>query len=144
MNRHQTHRQRMRRERTRFLPTRQGYLFLLILAALLAGSANYNNNLGFILTFLLGAMLLVSIYHSCKNLAGLQITSVRVKPAFVNEPAIFQFRVLADKTPRVALEFSFDSGETVRHDFIVHTEQRIDVPVIPRRRGIFNPGPLSV
>lgn len=134
----------MRRERTRFLPTRQGYTFLLILTALLVGSANYNNNLGFILTFLLGAMLIVSLFHSCKNLTGLRVTSVRVKPVFANESAVFQLRVRAETLPRFALEFNFDAGDGVRHDFITRSDLRVDVPIMAGQRGTFNPGPLTV
>lgn len=134
----------MKRQQIHIFPTPQGTLFLLILTVLLVGSANYNNNLGFILTFLLGAMLIVSIFDSFKNLTGLRVTSVRAKPVFVKEPAVFELRMRAGTLPRIALEFSFDSGEVARHDFISRAEQRIDVRIIPGRRGMFSPGPLTV
>lgn len=131
------------------IPTRQGWLFLLILTVLLVGSANYNNNLGFIFTFLLGAMLIVSIFHGWKNLSGLHVTSVRVKPVFVKEPAVYELRMRAETLPRIAVEFRFDSGDVAtgdvpRYDFISHFERRIDVRIIPGRRGMFNPGPITV
>ena len=72
------------------------------------------------------------------------MTSVRVKPVFLKESAVFELRMRAATLPRFALEFSFDSGDCVSHDFISQAEQRIDVRIKPERRGIFIPGPLTV
>ena len=134
----------MTRKPVTIRPTRHGYVFLLILAALLVGSANYNNNLGFLLTFLLASMLLVSIFHTRRNLTGLRISSVRVKPVFAGETAVFQLRIRAEHLPRVALEFSFESGEVSSRDFTTSVEQPVDVRLVPGQRGLFNPGLLTV
>ena len=72
------------------------------------------------------------------------MTSVRGNPVFLKESAVFQLRMRAETLPRFALEFSFDSGECVKSDFITHAEQRIDVRIKPERRGIFIPGSLTV
>jgi len=50
------------------LPTRSGIIFGLILMAMLIGSINYNNSLGFLLTFTLVGLGLVSILHTFRNL----------------------------------------------------------------------------
>lgn len=134
----------MKKRRIKISPTRQGYVFLLILIALLSGSANYNNNLGFILTFLLGSMLIVSIFHSLKNLSALRITSVKVKPVFSSENAVFQLRVRVDSLPRPALHFRFASSETVSHDFTLETEESISISIKSAHRGTLNPGPITV
>ena len=42
-------------------PTFYGFVYLGMVLALLLGSINYNNNLGYLLTFLLGGLLLVSL-----------------------------------------------------------------------------------
>ena len=74
-------------------PTQHGFLFLGILIAMLLGSINYNNNAGFILVFLLGGMALISIFHSFKNLVGIQKDFLSPVPVFAGQTAIFPVRV---------------------------------------------------
>ncbi|MGD8886577.1 MAG: DUF58 domain-containing protein, partial [Gammaproteobacteria bacterium] len=45
------------------LPTRQGILFAIVLVIMLIGSINYNNSLGYLLTFLLASVAVVSILY---------------------------------------------------------------------------------
>jgi uncharacterized protein (DUF58 family) len=68
--------------RVYILPTRHGYTFALALLLMLAGSINYQLSLGYILTFLLTGMGVVSILHTYRNLAHLAVSTGRVEPAF--------------------------------------------------------------
>ncbi|MFA7242627.1 MAG: DUF58 domain-containing protein [Sulfuricellaceae bacterium] len=77
------------RKRIFILPTRHGLLFSLALLAMLIGSINYNLGLGYVLTFLLGSMGLVSILHAYRNLAQLQVRAGKAQPVFVGQPAVF-------------------------------------------------------
>ena len=77
------------RKRIFILPTRYGLLFSLALSAMLIGSINYNLGLGYVLTFLLGSMGLVSILHAYRNLAQLQVRTGKVPPVFVGQSAVF-------------------------------------------------------
>jgi len=77
------------RKRIFILPTRHGLLFSLALLAMLVGSVNYNLGLGYVLTFLLGSMALVSILHAYRNLAQLQVRAGKAPPVFVGQPAVF-------------------------------------------------------
>ena len=56
------------------LPTRQGVLFAIVLLIMLIGSINYNNSLGYLLTFLLASLAVVSILHTYRNLLSLKIS----------------------------------------------------------------------
>jgi len=80
---------RLGRRRIFILPTRHGYTFALVLALMLVGSVNYNNSLGFVLTFLLASLALVSMLHTYRNLAGLAIRPGRSHPAFAGGLARF-------------------------------------------------------
>lgn len=82
------------------LPTRAGLLFALTLAVILIGSINYNNNLGYMLTFLLASLALVSILHTHRMLLGLQVTPGKVKPVFVGDSA--QFQLWIDNREQIA------------------------------------------
>ncbi len=75
------------------LPTRAGVIFGLILFTMLLGAMNYNNNLGFALTFLLAGVGIVSMHHCHHNLAGLKISALGVTPVFAGEYLQFRFVV---------------------------------------------------
>lgn len=77
------------RRRVYILPTREGFIFSVVLLTMLLGAINYNNNMAYLLTFLLGSVFMVAILHTYRNLAGLIITSSSPKPVFAGETAIF-------------------------------------------------------
>src|SRR3954469_895964 len=68
--------------RVYILPTRNGLVFAIALVLMLVGSINYNLSLGYVLTFLLAGMGIVSILHTFRNLAHLSVTPGRVEPVF--------------------------------------------------------------
>ena len=84
---------KLNRKQFSVFPTQHGFLFLGILIAMLLGSINYNNNAGFILVFLLGGMALISIFHSFKNLVGMEVDFLSPVPVFAGQTAIFPVRV---------------------------------------------------
>ena len=83
----------IKRQRVYILPTREGFVFSILLLAMLFGAMNYNNNLAFILTFLLGGLFLVCILHTHRNLAGLIIRGSRPQPVFAGAAAQFPISI---------------------------------------------------
>lgn len=130
----------------RLRPTRYGILFVIVLAAILLGSMNYNNNLGFMLAFLLGGMVGTSVLHTFKNIAGMQVLSIQTKPVFAGDATIFEIQVSCPAPFRVQVAFRFrgkDSKEIIQ-DFEEEAVHRIPVEVDTNQRGILRPGPLIV
>ena len=76
--------------RVYILPTRHGLTFGLALILMLIGSINYNLSLGYVLTFLLAGLGVVSILHTFRNLVHLYVSAGRVSPVFAGETAHFQ------------------------------------------------------
>lgn len=76
-------------QRVFILPTRHGLLFAVVLLLMLVGSINYNLSLGFVLTFLLGAMALVSTLHTFRNLVQLVVRGGKVGDVFAGQTAHF-------------------------------------------------------
>ena len=68
------------------LPTGYGLLYLMGVVAMLIGSVNYNNNLGFLLTFLLGSLGLSAMLHTYSMLYGIRLLSTRAMSVFAGEP----------------------------------------------------------
>jgi len=77
------------RRRIYIIPSRHGIMFGVFLFVMLLGSMNYNNSMGFMLTFLLSAMTLVSILHTYRNMAALCIEPAQPEPVFAGENAHF-------------------------------------------------------
>lgn len=77
----------LRRQRIYILPTAHGLVFALMLLGMLLGAMNYNNNLGFAITFLLAGMGLISMYHCHGNLEGLELSEGSCEPVFAGETA---------------------------------------------------------
>jgi len=82
------------------LPTSAGALFGGTQLGMLLGCINYNLNLGYMLTFLVGALAIVSILHTFRNLAHLRLRAGRAAPVFTGDYAVFP--VLLDNTTRLS------------------------------------------
>jgi len=84
---------RLRPGRVYILPTGVGFVFALMTFAMLLGSMNYNNNLSFVLTFILAGLGFVSM-HSCqRNLVGLELSFAGVEPIFAGQSAKFRIAI---------------------------------------------------
>jgi hypothetical protein len=103
------------------LPTRHGLSFGISLVLMLVGSINYNLSLGYVMTFLLAGMAIVSILHTFRNIAHLAITAGKTEPAFAGELTQFSLNL--------------ENGrEDVRHAIHVRCEDQSQSLNLPGRR----------
>jgi len=138
------------------LPTRQGIIFSILLLAMLFGSINYNNSMAFILTFLLSSLFIVSILHTCRNLAELEISGSRPEPVFAgdtthfpvllnnNGRARFAIRFICypkRKNKRSAINISF---QPIFIDVKANDNQRAHIPVPTKTRGLLRLGRIMI
>ena len=135
---------RVERHRIRIRPTRNGIIFIVLVLALFIGSINYNNNLGFLFTFLLGSIALVSVADTYKSIAGITIGSSYAAPVFAGEPAVFELIASAGAANKGRIGFAFEGQPTAYHELIAHADNRIRVTARTTARGILRPGPLSI
>ncbi|MEM1143575.1 MAG: DUF58 domain-containing protein [Pseudomonadota bacterium] len=77
-------------------PSATGFFFMLCLLIMLIASINYQNNMGYGLTFLLANIFVIAVVHSYANLAGLTLTAVAAEDAFAQQHAAFRIRATAD------------------------------------------------
>ena len=133
------------RQRIFILPTRYGLIFAALLLLMLVGSINYALSLGFVLTFLLGGMALVSILHTYRNLAQLTVSAGKTMPVFAGQQASFPLcltssstteryavGVMPEKQPPQFIDVL--AGETVTTALSLHAPQR----------GILQPGRFTL
>lgn len=126
------------------LPTRHGLVFFAILMAILVGSINHNNNLGFILAFLLGGISFISIFHTFRNLSGLTLLSARATPVFAGQTASFEINMVNQGVARYSLSFTFDKKEKTNIDLAAGEKQTIAIPHATEKRGVLKPKILTV
>lgn len=134
----------LRTRRLSIRPTRYGIVFILLLLGLFAGAVNYNNNLGFLLTFLLGSVVFVSITHTYKNILGIKILSCSTQPVFAGEQAGFEFVIDDSGIDRQGVAFALFRGKPLTPDFINGSKRRINLKVHASSRGVLRPWPLLI
>ena len=131
--------------KTYILPTRYGFLFLLLLLVMLIGSVNYNNNLGFLLTFLLSSMCVISLYYTNGNLKGIRILAAHARPVFAGDPATFELVIQAKGHDRHAIVFHFTDQPDLQPETIhIDENNRIRRSKRAVKRGVFRPGRIKV
>ncbi len=102
---------RLDRRRVYILPTAAGYTFGIMLLVIGLGSINYDNALGYLLSFLLAGIVMVAMLHTYRNLAGLAFVDASAAPIFAGETA--EFACLFDsgaRQARLSLELGYWPG----------------------------------
>ena len=123
------------------MPSAQGYAFLLLLLALLIAGINYENNLVFAFTFLLGGLFVVAVLHTYANLAGLRVSGLSPAPVFAGESAAFGLRLRdAGSRPHDAIEACWRTAEPVEARIAPGGEATIALFLPAVQRGWFRPG----
>jgi len=75
----------MKRQDFRLWPTALWFIFGPVLGCMWMAAVNYSNNLIYAILYLIGALSFISIFHSWRNLAALEVEHIRIQPAFAGE-----------------------------------------------------------
>ena len=135
----------LNRQRIFILPTREGVLFAGILAFMLIGAVNYNNNMGFLLTFLLAGLGLVSMLHTYRNISHLTFRAGRCAPVFAGEQALYTVLISNPATVRrFALTLVLDHGVPTCVDIPTRDVAPVIVGHPASRRGYVPMGRCTV
>ncbi len=133
---------KLSRKQISIFPTQHGFLFLVILIAMLIGSINYNNNAGFILVFLLGGMAMISIFHSFKNLVGMEIHFLSPLPVFAGQTAVFPVQVRPLSAGCRAVRFLLAPNDPL---FVsIDREKTLQMGIPALERGLLHPKALTI
>ncbi len=127
------------------LPTRFGYLFALMLVALLLAAINYQNSMAYVMTFTLTAIGILSLWQTHRNLLGLQIEARRPPAVFAGEPLPLPLHIRnPGKLPRYAVGLQY--GQLPPHYCRLEADgkARVELPLPTLRRGRFRPRGIVV
>lgn len=123
--------------RVYILPTKQGLVFAILLFTMLLGSINYNNNLGYILTFLLASLSVVTIFMTYRNMLYLRIGPARSTPVFAGKRSTISVQINNQHyATRFAIEYHLPKAMPDYCDIPANTESAIQLPVTFAQRGL--------
>jgi len=114
-------------------------IYAIVVFTMLLGSMNYNNNMGFALTFLLASIGIISIYHCHRNLADVYLHFAGSQPAFAGESVRFNF-IIENRSvyTRVQLRFGHSGHQEICDSLAPGERQHVDVRIDSVRRGRLN------
>jgi len=126
----------LRPGRVYILPTGVGLVFALMTFAMLLGSMNYNNNLSFVLTFILIGIGFVAMHQCQRNLVGLELSFAGTEPVFAGQAAQFRIAVTNhSKSPRHRIRLYTDAAQSDIHDLQPGESRIMVLAVKTERRG---------
>ena len=120
------------------LPTTRGLGFMLLITLLLLIAFVYNNNLVYLLCFLLASLFFITILHTVNSLQGLQISKGQSTDIFAGEYA--ENVLLADNpstTERYSIEFDLNKETMQTIDIKAQHNSRVSLPQRGYKLGWF-------
>ncbi len=135
----------LQNRRLYILPTRFGYVFAIMLLFLFLAAINYQNSMAFVLTFMLTALGIISLWQTHKNLLNVSVHLQIPRPVFSGEDCEFKFDVShVNQSRRYAIGIQYREHPPVYFglDPESGTEVRLRIPT--RRRGQFKPAGFTV
>lgn len=127
------------------LPTGSGFAFLALLLALLLTGINYESNLVFALTFLLGGLFIVGVLHTYANLAGLRVGAGPAPSVFAGEQASFAVQLRDEgRRPHEGIALAWPGGEGGAGRVAPLGEDQVLLFARAERRGRLRPGRLRL
>ncbi len=124
---------RLHRRRIYVLPTRFGVYATALLAVMLLGALNFNNNAALLLTYALGGVLLLSPWHAVRAIEGVVLERIEAEPVHAGQivPVDTAWSV-ADSRHRIALDLT-GGAAPVRFDLAGEGRAGMQLPT--RLRG---------
>ncbi|OQW73255.1 MAG: hypothetical protein BVN35_12185 [Proteobacteria bacterium ST_bin11] len=125
------------------LPTQRGLAFVLLILLLVLIGFVYNNNLAYLLGFLLASIFFVTILHSFKALAGLVIQPARQQAVFAGQAGPFCFQLSnPSQQPRFAIDLALQSELAI--SLPAEQSQTVTLYQATQQRGWQLPGTLTL
>ncbi len=122
--------------RVYILPTGVGVIFGIMAFSMLLGSMNYNNNLSFVLTFILVGIGFVAMHQCQRNLVGLELTFAGADPVFAGQAIRFRIAVSNNsKSARYGIRLYGADTYSDAQDLLAGESKIFILPVATAARG---------
>ena len=134
------------RQRLYILPTRYGLIFAVVLATILLGAINYENSLGYMLSFLFVSICLLGMVYTHQNINHLHLSSAHAAPVFAGQTALFPVSV---KSTRNNSHYNVYLQGASEDKACVHLPQsdadtQVQLPLATQKRGYIPAGRIKI
>ena len=135
----------LHQRRLYILPTRFGYLYVMILLVLFLGSINYDNSMVYLLTFLLTALGFISMGQTHKNLLGLEVHLKSPKPVFEGDKLSLHFQIYnSHQSERYAIGFQYGNQPPVYARVRAGQSSIAELSLPSLKRGMYKMGGVTI
>lgn len=137
-------------------PTKFGFIYLLFILLLFLFGTNYQNNVIILLSYVMASLFITCMLHSFFNLSGLTFVLDGEHIGFAEQKMLVPIAVITSKERfDLSLEFfeallSSKSQLTKSQPLRVHVDKAVkgelkfNIPFVPAKRGITNPGRIKI
>ncbi len=127
------------------LPTRFGYLYAAMQVVLLLAAINYQNSMAYMLTFLLTALGIISLWQTHKNLLGINIQLSQPKPVYQQEELTLEFKVnQANLANRYAIGLQYMDNPPVYFGLKPQQHKTVNLMLAAIKRGLYKPAGIII
>jgi uncharacterized protein (DUF58 family) len=129
---------KLQQKSTYILPTRAGFLLVGIILLMMIAATNYQNNLAFLLTFLILSLGLVSILFTFKNLQGLIFKIGMVESVFASQMLQVCIHLSSQsKQNHFTIGTGLSDSSVYFTDVLSEHDNQIIIPIQSQYRGWF-------
>jgi uncharacterized protein (DUF58 family) len=128
-------------KRIYILPTKPGWLFIIVAISILLLGVNYQNNLAYAVAFLMTSLMVTAILHTFANLRGITLAFEEPIPCFANRQTTYRIATHSAGS-RDQINVSLTKGLKQVYDFSENSH--IDLAYRMRTRGCRPLGVLSL
>lgn len=130
----------LRQRNIYILPTRYGWLMLIILILILIASTNYQNNMGFMAGFILLAIGMLSVFYTYRNVRGLRIRALKPQSVYVGQDCSFPFEFYnPSESYRSSLGIGLNKKQVQYCDVGPRAKTLFQVKIMANKRGLLKP-----
>lgn len=126
------------------LPTGAGVVFGALLLIMLITGINYQNSLIYLLTFLLGAVVVAAMHQTHRNLSGLELTLIQAGEGFAGDLIPFRLRAVSPRHDALAISLACDDVILTRQHIPSGQQADLDLSVPSYQRGYLQPDRILV
>ncbi|MFT5221706.1 MAG: hypothetical protein ACI9LO_002629 [Planctomycetota bacterium] len=127
------------------LPTRFGYLFAIMVFSLFLAAINYQNSMAFVLTFMLTALGILSLWQTHRNLLGVTIKLETPRAVFCGESTEFIFQISQqNNAQRFAIGLQYAQQTPVYASLKPESEAAAKLKIPTTNRGQFKPEQITI
>ncbi len=127
------------------IPTKVSLGLLVTLGVLFLMAINFQNSLIYALTFWLLALIVISIFFTYRNLAGVTLRAIHSNACFAGEKAVFEIELSCpDNQKKSAIFVGWKDQDVAQATLQNHQTMRIKLSHSTHKRGLLKPDKINL